>query len=109
MPSVHAIVDYWRARPQGFFWANPFDVEPDSPRCFRYGCGVRVSHWGALERSHLVTRALDGLDNEPNIVMLCQRCNRFEMPDFRPGQWNQAILWVMGFYGYCVTDEIPLT
>ena len=91
MPPVDKIIKYWLER------GNPFGIDVNGPACFRYRCPSRVSSWLNLQRSHLVSRHLNGLDNESNLVMLCDYCNQRAMPDFGVDEYESAVLWVLGF------------
>jgi hypothetical protein len=104
MPRLSKIVAYWSERPE-------FEFDPAVPSCFacwRKGpCddeGPPAKRWdsalGWLERSHLVDRCSYGLDGVQNIVPLCYRCNRREMPCFDAGEGYAAILWVQGGGGW---------
>ena len=61
------------------------------PACM--GCGHGEADWSDLERAHLVDRCRGGLDDLPNIALLCDRCHAL-MPSFGPGDEAAALAYV---------------
>jgi hypothetical protein len=97
LPPLWTIASYWAGR------GEPFAVDLASPHCFACWAQPECTgstprqRWGrtrpALERSHLVGRARDGLDGPQNLVPLCVFCNRM-MPAFGIDRALDAIAWV---------------
>lgn len=86
MPPAKRVATYWRTR-------GAFNIDVSDPRCFC--CGRQESSWGDLERAHLIDRAIGGLDNEPNLTMLCRTCHS-QQPIFEIDEWDNALRWVQG-------------
>lgn len=99
MPSLWRIACYWDER-------DTFgDIHLGrAPFCF--GCHKHArwhefpthedrwndaSHF--LDRAHLVTRDMGGLDGPQNVVPLCERCHKM-MPFFGVGDKRAAIRWI---------------
>lgn len=105
MPTLNAIVNYWRQDEYATFpkiraywigWAEPF--------CFRCGwitpspAPYASTSWstatGWLERAHLQDRCSGGSDEASNIIPLCGMCHR-AMPEYEKEEDRErALAWI---------------
>lgn len=82
MPSLKAI-------------ATHHGIVEKPARCWKCGWFGIFPGWtgtSGLERAHVIDRALDGLDIEPNLRPLCASCHKFQ-PSFEPGDEELALRW----------------
>lgn len=87
MPNVKRIAVWWAAH------EPDLGIDLAEPRCFR--CGADSESWRDLERAHIVDRALNGLDHESNLALLCPPCHRV-MPMFWPEHSAAALEYAHG-------------